>query len=197
MTAAGRVHPREVVPRTTGTNLDHVASHLVGAPAEPRQLVGGRGATPVRGEPRTEDIGDVHERGLLTDRAVLTKRCTDISRCAQQLGVRVADVEARQPSLPELPHHGVSCQAVLDATACSAHRKAPKRGGPETHRLRVPPSHPAKGRPRPGAQNAPRRRRSAATAPGWAGRRADVIRRAGSSPRRPASRDCPRVHGTS
>jgi hypothetical protein len=131
--AAGRVHPNKVVPRAARADLDDVTGDLVGSPAKPRQLLRARRATPVRGESRAEHVGDVDHRSLFTDGTVLSQRHTYVSRCSQELGVGVTDLEAGEPTLAELSHHRVASQAVLDATAGTADREAPQSRRPETH----------------------------------------------------------------
>lgn len=72
----------------------------------------------------------------LADRALLGQARTDVACRAQELGVRIAHVEARQPALAVLAHHGVARQAVLHLTTGAGHREA-SQGGRAVHRIKA------------------------------------------------------------
>ena len=85
--------------RAGRADLDGVGLHRLVTAHEPSELgLGERAGAPGR-QPGPEDVGDLHGRRSLADRAVLAGRAPEVRGGTQQLRVGVADVLAREPAL--------------------------------------------------------------------------------------------------
>ncbi len=111
-----------MVPRTVGAHLDLVTGELVDLLAEPLQLLGAGDAPPVRAVPPesvTVDVGNHPQAGFLTDGAVALGLGSHVAGGPHQLGVRVAEVEARLHPVAVVPQQRPALERVVDL---SGHR---------------------------------------------------------------------------
>ena len=123
------------MPPALDAGLDDVRGELVCLRPEPTHLLGGRHAPTVRRQPRPEHVRDELEIALLTDRAASLGLRSDVLRGADQLGVRVADLIARDSPDTDLVDEHLAREPVVDDAAPLW--TPSQRADRETHAARV------------------------------------------------------------
>lgn len=103
------------VPRASQADLDHVKSELLVAGSEPRQLVlAGDGPAVGMSELVPVRVPDVAKSRGLAYRTRLARVFTDVSCCAQQLRVSVANVESVYETALEVAQRRSASERVVD-----------------------------------------------------------------------------------
>ena len=102
-----------MVPATGQAHLDDVEGDVVGL-GELTQFGLVLECSALRGKGSTESEQDVHELGLVTDRAVALGRLTQVGGDPDEFGLGVAYVQARRLAPPDASDRGVASKAVLD-----------------------------------------------------------------------------------
>ena len=97
-----------------GADLDRVGVDRLIAAQEPIELRLGCGAGPSRRELGTEDIGDLHRRRRVADRAHVTGGTPDVLCRTEEFRVSIADVIARDLSGADGLGHPVTEKSVLN-----------------------------------------------------------------------------------
>ncbi len=103
-----------MIPTTTHTDLHHITGILTLLAVERRQLRRLGDAPTVRGQTTTEDIRNVDQFLLFTNRAINLSKFTDIFRGPQQFGVSVTNIDASQPSSLYFGEEVAAGQLVID-----------------------------------------------------------------------------------
>ena len=154
-TGAGRVHALEMVPPAAAADLDHVTDHRLLAAPVPGELGLGGHTPPTGRELCAEDEGHLDEVTVLADRALLTDRPPEIGGRPDQLGMGVADIEARQPALAEFTNDRVPREEVVDLAPGGRGLQSVERSRSEATAARVPP-RPRRRTGRPGPSGSAR-----------------------------------------
>ncbi len=116
--AAVQLVTLEVVPVALDAHLDDVARKLLTRRVELGQLLGRLDAATV-GTPQAlaVDVRHEHEAMGATDRAVGVEGLTEVARGSQELGLGVADVEARPLPGAQVAKHRPAGECVVDVMA--------------------------------------------------------------------------------
>ena len=121
MTLGARVFGRfergsadEVVPRAALAHLDDISDVNTGTPAKSGEFASQRDAPSVAGKPGSKDVGDVHQTSGITDRARGGHLSSDLTCCANKLGMRIADVRSVEYSVAIVREHRRAGQPVVD-----------------------------------------------------------------------------------
>src|SRR6202044_3551148 len=101
----------EVVEVAPNADFDRVTLHGLFATFELEQFGPRRRARPTRRQTGAKDVGHFNELFIMTDRAGLTGRATNVLGSAQQLRVRVADIFVTQKSGRDLGEQRVAHQS--------------------------------------------------------------------------------------
>jgi hypothetical protein len=103
-----------VVPAALDADLDDVEGGVGFRSSDRADFgLGGERAT-ARRQPGAEREGDVDELRLFADRTGVARRDSEVGRYSHQLGLRIADIEARQATSVVFTDDGVTCEEVLD-----------------------------------------------------------------------------------
>ena len=87
-----------MVPAAFPAHFHDVAGKVALLTGEADQLGFLRYAPPVRGQATAENVGDVHERFTVADRTGFRGRFAEVFGSAQKFGVRIANVDAGEPT---------------------------------------------------------------------------------------------------
>lgn len=109
-----------MMPPAFNARFHHVRGEIVGTLIECSELLGGRDATAMGGEPGTEHVRHETQWRLATDRARDAALGTDVARRADQFRMGVAHLMLAEPAAPELVDQVPSCEAVIDHATTGA-----------------------------------------------------------------------------
>src|SRR5947207_15293477 len=103
-----------MVPTAIDAYLDDIRGVVGLSTSQPCHLGKIGDASPTRGKPRTEDIGDIAHCRRLAHRARIFDVGATIRRVARELGLRVADLQPRYRPGAKCMQYGLSREQIVD-----------------------------------------------------------------------------------